>query len=437
MWTGFLFLFRHCSLIEIRSTFAPMQKIKEFKLANGLEILIDEDPITPLVTLNLLYKVGSKNEKEEKTGFAHLFEHFMFEGSKNVLHFDSELQKAGGDNNAFTSPDLTNYYETLPATNIETALWLESDRMLELDFNQQSLNTQISVVSEEFKQNYLNRPYGDVWHILMDMCYKVHPYKWPTIGKELSHIEAFTLQETKDFFYTYYRPNNAVLSIVGGVKAEAVLPLIEKWFGDIPSGPVLEKFAIKEPIQTAARFQEVVRDVPSSVIYKAYHCCNRTHPDYYVVDIISEILGTGDSSRLADELIDKLGLCTEVDCSISGTDDENLVLIEAKPENDVSLEAVNEAIENVIEKFKAEALQERELQKVLNKACNYIAFTNEGHQNKAFNLAFFKSIDSIHLYNREQEHYRKISAKQIQKVATQTLRKDNCSTLFYKSKNHE
>ena len=414
-----------------------MNKVKEFKLANGLEILIDEDPMTPLVTLNLLYKVGSKNEVEEKTGFAHLFEHFMFEGSKNILHFDSELQKAGGDNNAFTSPDLTNYYETLPATNIETVLWLESDRMLELDFNQKSLDTQISVVSEEFKQNYLNRPYGDVWHILMDMCYKVHPYKWPTIGKELSHIEAFTLQETKDFFYKYYRPNNAVLSIVGGVKAEEVMPLIEKWFGDIPAGPKLEALNIKEPKQTAARFHEVVRDVPSSVVYKAYHCCSRTHPAYYTTDIISELLGTGDSSRLAEELVNKLSLCTEVDCSISGTDNENLLLIEAKPEDGVSLEEVNAAIEKVLVDFQTTALKERELEKVINKACNYVAFTNESHQNKAFNLAFFKSIDSLHLYNKEQVEYRKITPEQIQSVACDILQPENCSTLFYKSKHHE
>ena len=323
-----------------------MNDIKEFQLKNGLTILIDEDVNTPLVTVNILYKVGSKNEAESKTGFAHLFEHFMFEGSKNILHFDSELQKAGGDNNAFTSVDLTNYYASLPASNIETIFWLESDRMLELDFNQQSLNTQISVVIEEFKQNYLNKPYGDVWHILMDMCYKVHPYKWPTIGKELSHIEAFTLQETKDFFYKYYRPNNAILSIVGGIKAEEVLPLVEKWFGDIPSGPKIAPLNIKEPQQTEARFLEVQRDVPNDVIYKAYHSCNRIHDDYYTTDIISEVLGTGDSSRLYQKLVDELDFCTEIDCYLSGSDDENLMIIEAKPNDDYSLKVVNKAIED-------------------------------------------------------------------------------------------
>lgn len=410
-----------------------MNDIKEFQLKNGLTILIDEDVNTPLVTVNILYKVGSKNEAESKTGFAHLFEHFMFEGSKNILHFDSELQKAGGDNNAFTSVDLTNYYASLPASNIETIFWLESDRMLELDFNQQSLNTQISVVIEEFKQNYLNKPYGDVWHILMDMCYKVHPYKWPTIGKELSHIEAFTLQETKDFFYKYYRPNNAILSIVGGIKAEEVLPLVEKWFGDIPSGPKIAPLNIKEPQQTEARFLEVQRDVPNDVIYKAYHSCNRIHDDYYTTDIISEVLGTGDSSRLYQKLVDELDFCTEIDCYLSGSDDENLMIIEAKPNDDYSLEVVNKAIEDLLEEFIKQPIEERELQKVINKQVNYLAFTNESHSNKAFNLAYFKSIDRLDLYNNEQNAYLKVSPQQIQRVAAEIFKANNCNTLFYKS----
>jgi zinc protease len=412
-----------------------MIRVEEFTLKNGLSVLIDEDNSTPLVTVNILYKVGSKNESESKTGFAHLFEHFMFEGSKNILHFDSELQKAGGDNNAFTSSDLTNYYESLPAVNIETALWLESDRMLELDFNQDSLNTQISVVSEEFKQNYLNRPYGDVWHLLMDMCYKVHPYKWPTIGKELAHIEAFTLQETKEFFYKYYRPNNAIISIVGGVHAQEVLPLIEKWFGDIPSGPTLEPFNIKEPKQEKARFLEVERDVPNSIIYKAYHCCSRIHSDYYATDIISELLGTGDSSRLNETLVDKLDICTEVDCYISGTDDENLLVVEAKPNDGVSLEDTDKAIQKVLHDFCHQTLKERELEKVINKAVNYLAFTNENHNNKAFNLAFFKSIDRLDLYDNEQSEYRAVSAEQIMQVSKEILQESNCSTLYYKSTN--
>jgi zinc protease len=414
-----------------------MNHFQEFTLANGLQILIDEDSSTPLVTVNILYKVGSKHEVEHKTGFAHLFEHFMFEGSQNILHFDSELQKAGGDNNAFTTSDLTNYYETLPASNIETAFWLESDRMLSLDFSQESLNTQISVVCEEFKQNYLNRPYGDVWHLLMELCYHQHPYKWPTIGKELAHIEAITLQETKDFFYTYYRPNNAILSIVGGIKADEILPLIEKWFGEIPAGPKIETQIAPEPQQEQARFLEVSRAVPNSVIYKAYHCCHRTHEDYYATDIISELLGSGESSRLHAALVDDLGLATEVDCYISGTDEHNLLIIEAKPEEETSLKTLDQAIEAVLADFCQEKIPERELQKVINKACNYLAFTNESHHNRAFNLAYFKSINKLELYNGESDAYRSVSNADIHRVAQEILLTSNCNTLFYKSENHE
>jgi predicted Zn-dependent peptidase len=414
-----------------------MTKVSEFKLKNGLTVLIEEQESTPLVTVNILYKVGSKNEVESKTGFAHLFEHFMFEGSKNIPHFDSALQVAGGDNNAFTSVDLTNYYETLPASNIETAFWLESDRMLELNFNQGSLNTQISVVCEEFKQNYLNRPYGDVWHLLMEMCYKVHPYKWPTIGKNLQHIEEITLQETKDFFYKYYRPNNAILSIIGGIKTNEVLPLVEKWFEEIPAGPEVLPIDIVEPPQESSRFKEVERDVPSSVLYKAYHVCNRTDPNYYTVDIISELLGTGDSCRLAVALIDELNLCTEVDSYLSGSDANNLLIIEAKPNDGVSLAQVDVAIKAVLISFCNEAPPKQELEKVINKACNYLAFTNEGHSTKAFNLAYFKSIDSMHLYNHEQDFYQALTPSLVQENAKEIFQEKNSSTLFYKSAHHE
>lgn len=414
-----------------------MTKVKEYVLKNGLTVLIEELPSTPLVTVNILYKVGSKNENEHKTGFAHLFEHFMFEGSKNIPNFDSELQVAGGDNNAFTTVDLTNYYETLPASNIETAFWLESDRMLELDFSQESLDTQISVVCEEFKQNYLNRPYGDVWHLLMEMCYKKHPYNWPTIGKNLQHIEEITLQETKDFFYKFYRPNNAILTVVGGVQAEKVLPLVKKWFDDIPAGSRLETKLAPENTQTAPRFLEVERDVPNSVIYKAYHACERTHPDYYVLDVISEILGTGDSSRLAVSLIDELNLCTEVDCYLSGTDDHNLLIIEAKPINGKSLSLIDQAIQNTIKQLCANLVGKKELKKVINKACNYVAFTNEDHQTKAFNMAYFRSIDSMHLYNNEQSYYQKVSPAKIQELAQSIFLENNCSTLYYKSTHNE
>lgn len=414
-----------------------MTTVEEFTLPNGLTVLVEEIDSTPLVTIDILYKVGSKHEDSTKTGFAHLFEHFMFEGSKNIPHFDSTLQVAGGDNNAFTTVDLTNYYETLPAVNIETAFWLESDRMLELDFNQQSLDTQISVVCEEFKQNYLNKPYGDVWHLLMDLCYKEHPYRWPTIGLKLEHIETISLQETKDFFYKYYRPNNAILSIAGGVKAAEVLPLIEKWFGDIPAGPSINYEPKKEPQQTSGRTKEVSRDVPNSVIYKAYHAYHRTHPDYYALDVITEILGTGDSSRLYEHLVDELGLCTEVDAYLSGTDEQNLLIIEAKPEDGVTLYQLDVAIQTVLKELQEKLVPERELEKVINKACNYLAFTNESHQSKAFNMAYFKSIDSMHLYNNEQAFYQAVTPKQIKRIAESIFIESNSNTLYYNASTNE
>ena len=414
-----------------------MTTVEEFVLPNGLTVLVEEIDSTPLVTLNMLYKVGSKHENPEKTGFAHLFEHFMFEGSKNIPHFDSTLQVAGGDNNAFTTVDLTNYYETLPAINIETALWLESDRMLELDFNQQSLDTQISVVCEEFKQNYLNKPYGDVWHLLMDLCYKSHPYRWPTIGLKLEHVEHITLQETKDFFYTYYRPNNAILSIAGGVKTADVIPLVEKWFGDIPAGPSIDQPIKEEDKQTHGRTNEVTRDVPSSVIYKAYHCFNRTHADYYALDVITEILGTGDSSRLYKHLVDDLGLCTEIDAYLSGTDEHNLLIIEAKPEDGISLQQIDAAILSVLNDLQETLVEKRELEKVINKACNYLAFTNESHQSKAFNMAYFKSINSMHLYNNEQPFYQAVTPKQIKRIAESIFTEANSNTLYYNASSNE
>ena len=414
-----------------------MTTVEEFVLPNGLTVLVEEIDSTPLVTLNMLYKVGSKHENPEKTGFAHLFEHFMFEGSKNIPHFDSTLQVAGGDNNAFTTVDLTNYYETLPAINIETALWLESDRMLELDFNQQSLDTQISVVCEEFKQNYLNKPYGDVWHLLMYLCYKSHPYRWPTIGLKLEHVEHITLQETKDFFYTYYRPNNAILSIAGGVKTADVIPLVEKWFGDIPAGPSIEQPINEEDKQTRSRSKEVTRDVPSSVIYKAYHCFNRTHADYYALDVITEILGTGDSSRLYKHLVDDLGLCTEIDAYLSGTDEHNLLIIEAKPEDGISLQQIDAAIISVLNDLQETLVEKRELEKVINKACNYLAFTNESHQSKAFNMAYFKSINSMHLYKNEQTFYHAVTPKQIKRIAESIFTEANSNTLYYNASSNE
>lgn len=410
-----------------------MIKYNEFELANGLKVIVHEDKTTPIATLNILYNVGSRNENENKTGFAHFFEHFMFEGSKNIKDFDAQLQKAGGDNNAFTTNDFTNYYETLPASNIETAFWVESDRMLELDFNQKSLDTQKSVVSEEFKENYINKPYGDMWHILMDLCYKKHPYRWPTIGKNLQHIADIQMQDAKNFFYKFYRPNNAILTVAGGVKTSEIEKMATKWFSGIEKGSVIENNIPKEPKQTEERRKTVERDVPVSAIYKAYHICNRKDPRYYATDLISDILGTGASSRLYTELVKEKQLFSSITCYISGFDDEGLIIFDGKVSKGISLEDAENGILETIEKFKSEKISERELEKVVTKTINYLAFSNISNVNKSFNLSFFKKLDQINLVNDEKQKYYDITTKEIYDIASEIFKKENCNTLFYRS----
>lgn len=408
-----------------------MLHFEEIELKNGLKILVHEDKKTSMAAVNLLYNVGSKDERIEKTGFAHLFEHFMFEGSKNIPHFDSELQKAGGDNNAFTSNDITNYYEHLPAVNLETAFWLESDRMKQLDFNQKSLDTQISVVCEEFKENYINKPYGDVWHLISDLAYQKHPYKWPTIGLELSHIQAITMQETKDFFYKFYRPNNAILAVSGGVITAEVEKLANKWFGDIERGEPIVRNYLKEPVQKARRFKHVKADVPVSAIFKVYPICDRLHNDYYATDLLSDVLGSGSSSRLHEQLVKEKQSFVDANAYISGTDEEGLLVIDGKLNENTTLEQAERDIVEVIENLLKEGVGEQELQKSINRTLNYLAFSNESHTNEAFNLSYFKMLNRMDLLNDEKLFYQKVSTEDFNKVAKQVLKESNCSTLYY------
>lgn len=408
-----------------------MIQYNEFELANGLKVIVHEDPTTPIAAVNLLYNVGSKDEQIEKTGFAHLFEHFMFEGSKNIKHFDSELQKAGGDNNAFTSNDITNYYESLPAVNLETAFWLESDRMLELDFNQKSLDTQISVVCEEFKENYINKPYGDIWHLISDLAYTQHPYKWPTIGLKLEHIQAITLQETKDFFYKYYRPNNAYLAVSGGVKTAEVERLAKKWFGNIERGENIARHYAAEPKQTEKRIVNINADVPVGSILKAYHVCDRLHPDFYATDLISDLLGSGSSSRLFQELVKEKQSFSEASAYLSGTDENGLLIIDGKLSEGVTMQQAENDIQESLNKFLATEIGESELQKATNRTLNYLAFSNESHTNKSFNLSYFKMLNRMDLLNDEGNLYQKVSTNDIKRIAKTVLKAENSSTLFY------
>ncbi|WP_038032915.1 M16 family metallopeptidase [Thermonema rossianum] len=408
-----------------------MIHFEKFTLPNGLRVIVHEDHTTPMVVVNTLYDVGARDEHPEKTGFAHLFEHLMFGGSAHAESFDEPLQKAGGSSNAFTSNDLTNYYDILPAANIETALWLESDRMLSLSFKQEVLDVQKKVVIEEFKQRYLNQPYGDVWLHLRPLAYKVHPYRWNTIGKDISHIERATMDDVKDFFFRFYRPQQAILVIAGDIKASHARQLVEKWYGDIPAGEPYHRQLPQEPPQTQARFQEVKAAVPLSAIYKAYHMVGRTHPDYYATDILSNALGAGESSRLHKALVQEQRLFHEIYAYIMGHLDPGLLVIQGKLNEGVSIEAANRAIEQVVEQLLQEGVQARELEKVKNQAATDWAMGNVELMNRALHLAYFELLGDAANIEHELERIRAVSLGDINRVAAEVLNPNNCSTLFY------
>lgn len=325
---------------------------EKFTLNNGLTVIVHEDHSTPLVALNILYKVGARDEQIDKTGFAHLFEHLMFGGSINIPSYDEPLQIAGGENNAFTNNDITNYYLTIPSQNIETGFWLESDRMLSLAFSEKSLEVQRSVVIEEFKQRYLNQPYGDVWLLMRPLAYKVHPYRWATIGKELAHIEDATLEDVKGFFKKWYAPNNAILSVSGDCTLEQIKSLCKKWFEPIPMADVPARMLPVEPIQTETRIQEVEKEVPNSHIYMAWHCCARTDKDFFATDMLSDLLSSGKSSRLHQQLVKEKNIFTEIHAYMSGDLDKSLFFIEGKLVDSITMEDAEKSIWEELEKIK-------------------------------------------------------------------------------------
>lgn len=410
-----------------------MIEFNKFTLNNGLRVIVHQDKTTPVVAFNLLYDVGARDENPEKTGFAHLFEHLMFEGSVNIPNYDLPLQRAGGENNAFTNNDITNYYITLPKENLETAFWLESDRMMELDFSQEKLDIQKKVVVEEFKQRYLNQPYGD-WNLyLRPLAYKVHPYQWPTIGKEISHIEEATLQEVKDFFFTHYAPNNAVLVVAGNVEVDEIKQLANKWFGPIEKRNVPKRQLEQEPLQKQARFAQLERNVPLNAIYKAYHMPNRLSSDYYTVDLISDILSNGKSARLMQRLVKEQKVFNNIDAYISGDRDAGLFMINGKLNDGISFEEGEKAIETEVAKLINYQVSEYELIKVKNKIESTLVYSEVNILNKAMNLAYFELLGNAGWINQESVKYQKVTAERIQKVAAEMLNPGNCSTLHYKS----
>ncbi len=410
-----------------------MIEFDKFTLDNGLKVIVHKDITTPIVAINLIYNVGARDESPEKTGFAHLFEHLMFGGSINIPNYDSPLQIVGGENNAFTNNDITNYYITLPKENIETGFWLESDRMLSLAFSEKSLEVQRNVVIEEFKQRYLNQPYGDDYLLLRPLAYKKHPYQWATIGKEISHIENAIMQDVKDFFYSHYAPNNAVLVVAGNVETDEIKKLSEKWFGDIEKREIAIRNLPKEPKQNEERTLTVEKDVPYHAIYKAYHMCNRLNVDYYVTDLLSDVLSNGESSRLYRHLVQDQKLFLELNAYIMGSNDEGLFIISGKINEGIDIEIAEKAIENEIEILINKGVSPKELQKVKNKAEASLIYSEVSILNRAMNLAMHEIIDKAENINLELDKYLKVSAIDIKRVAKEILKKENCSTLYYLS----
>ncbi len=400
-------------------------------LDNGLRVLVHVDKSTPLAAVNVLYQVGAKNETPDKTGFAHLFEHLMFGGSKNIPNYDAPLQLVGGDNNAWTNNDVTNYYLTVPAANLETGFWLESDRMLELDFSEESLEVQRKVVIEEFKQRYLNQPYGDIPLLLRPLAYKAHPYQWPTIGKEIKHIEQATLEDVKNFFYHHYAPNNAILVVSGNVKPDHVFLQAEKWFGDIPKRNIANPAIPVEPVQTEARELSVERDVPADLIQMVFHIGGRKDADFYATDLLSDVLSNGPSSRLNQSLIKEQRLFGEVNAYISGDHDPGLMTVTGRLLPGVSMEHAQKAIWEQLDHIRQTAVSDYELQKVKNKIESTLVFSEINFLNKAMNLAQFEMLGQADEINLEVEKYKAVTNATLLETAQRTFRKENSSTLFY------
>ncbi len=412
-----------------------MLHFNRFVLNNGLRVLVHEDPSTPMAVINVMYDVGARDENPEQTGFAHLFEHLMFGGSVNIPDYDEPLQRAGGDNNAYTTNDLTNYYCSIPAQNIETAFWLESDRMLGLAFSKKSLEVQRKVVCEEFKEHYINKPYGDVWSKMRQLAYTTHPYKWMTIGKELSHIEKAQIQDVKNFFFKHYTPINAILVVAGNVTTPQVQQLAEKWFGPIPMGEKYVRNLPTEPEQKSPRLLEVKANVPVDAFVKTWHVASRLEKGYYITDLITEILGGGGSSRLYQSLVKEQQLFSNIDCYHFGSVDNGLIAIDGKLVKGVRMADADAAVQKEIEKIQQTLISNTELQKVKNKTESSIAFEDMSVMNRANSLAFYELLGDADLMNTELDKYHTITAEDIQAYAQQIFNPNNGNTLHYYSNN--
>lgn len=412
-----------------------MVQYNRFVLENGLRVLVHEDSSTPMAVVNVMYDVGAKDEDPNKTGFAHLFEHLMFGGSIHIPDYDEPLQRAGGENNAYTTNDLTNYYCSLPAENIETAFWLESDRMLSLAFSKKSLEVQRKVVCEEFKEHYINKPYGDVWFKMRELAFTTHPYKWMTIGKELSHVENATIDDVKAFFHKHYNPANAILVVAGNVTTDQVKGLAEKWFGPIPMGEKYNRNLPEEPVQTAAKFLDVTADVPLDSLVKTWHIEARLDKGYYVADLITEILGGGGSSRMYQALVKEKQMFSSLDCYHFGSIDKGLLAIEGKLVKGIKIEDADKAVCEQLQKIQTDLIEDNELQKVKNKTESIIAFEDMSIMSRASSLANYELLGDANLMNTELERYQAITVEDIRNYSRIIFDENNSNTLYYRSKN--
>ena len=400
-----------------------------YQLNNGLTVILHHDSTTPMVVVNTLYDVGARDENEEKTGFAHLFEHLMFGGSINIPEFDTELQKAGGESNAFTSNDLTNYYDIVPSQNIETALWLESDRMLSLAFTEKSLEVQRNVVIEEFKQRYLNQPYGDVWLHLRPLAYENHPYKWATIGKDISHIENATMEDVKSFFKTFYTPSNAILCISGNFNKDFIRRQVENYFGDIPGNPKPKRPDFVEPHQEKYKSQVIYSDVPAGAFYYAFKMGPRKSKDYYLGDLMSDAIGKDNSSLLNIRLKKELDLVSEINAFITGSIDCGLFIISGKISEGIGFEELDKQLWKIVDEIKISGVGNQKLKALKNKIQTAKAFQEQGLLNRSINLSYFELLGDAEDMNKEEARYHEVKDEDLSLFAKKIFVKTNCSLL--------
>lgn len=405
-----------------------MVTFEKHTLANGLCVIIHQDKNTPLSTVNLLYKVGSRDESPDKTGFAHLFEHLMFGGSKHAESFDDPIQLAGGDCNAFTNADITNFYSTLPAVNVDTALWLEADRMQYLNISQKSLSVQQQVVTEEYKETCINQPYGMVWHMLSELCYKVHPYQWPTIGKKIEHITDAKLDDVKFFYENFYGPNNAILSVAGPTDPEVMLEMIKNRFESIPARPVTRLHCVEEPLQLKHRLNEDEGKYPSSVLYLAWLMDGRSGADYYAYDLLSDVMSLGRSAIFYQRMVKVLKVCAHMDAYITGTEEKGLLLMELRPAKDITLDEMESHLWKELAGLQEKEIPTSILEKLKIKNESTVCFSNVSAAHKATNLAYYESLGDANLINTEAERIAEVTSKDLHRVAN-LLRKNNVNTL--------